>query len=83
MANEANFQTTLTNGFECDAFTRLDCLADFANGIKEVTEVQTIGEDVFGPDVRTVSERRQDAARKLRMLAQMAEELAFEFESAK
>jgi hypothetical protein len=78
----ANFETTLGNGFPCDAYTRLDALAEMASGIKGVAEVRAVGEDVFGPDVRTVAERRQAAARQLRLLSKMADELADAFDAA-
>jgi hypothetical protein len=81
-AATANFETTLSNGFPCDAYTRLECLAEMSAGIKGVTEVQTIGDEVFGIDSRTVFERRQAAARQLRLLAKMAIELADEFDAA-
>ena len=58
----------------------LQCLVKYASSIECVaTEDQS--DDVFGPDARTVEERRACMARQLRQLAAMAAKLAEQIES--
>lgn len=58
----------------------LQCLVEYASAIESVATEDQSG-DVFGPDARTVVERRAGMARQLRQLAAMAAKLAEKIES--
>ena len=63
-----------------DEKINLQCLVEYAGNIERcATEDQS--EDVFGPDARTVLDRREGMARQLRQLADLAIKLASAIES--
>lgn len=70
-------------GYGVSEQTSLQCLVEFAAGIEQLaTEDQSeIGGDVFGPDTRSVIDRREGMARQLRQLAKMATGLAEKIEA--
>ena len=70
-------------GYGVSEQVSLQCLVEFAAGIEQLaTEDQSeIGGDVFGPDTRSVIDRREGMARQLRQLAKMATGLAEKIEA--
>lgn len=68
------------SGFVASEKSHLDGIVEFAASIESAaTEDQS--NDVFGPDTRSVTERRESVARQLRTLAAMAIKLAEKIES--
>jgi hypothetical protein len=69
-----------SDGHTICELTSLRCLVEYAGQIETVaTEDQS--DDVFGPDTRTVMQRRAGVVRQLRQLAALANKLAEKIDS--